>query len=132
MSEPTRPRHLSDTDLARLRQKLEDVRSTWLAAERATLREQRSAEAEPGDPADLAEQTIEHDASLRLATFDNRLLAEVERALAKLDAGTYGLSEDSGEPIELARLEAVPWARRTAEEEERHQLELGEARHATA
>jgi len=46
-------------------------------------------------------------------------LAALERAEARLEAGTYGLSVDSGEPIPDARLEARPTAERTVEEEER-------------
>ncbi len=45
-------------------------------------------------------------------------LAAVERAEARLEAGTYGLSVESGEPIPDARLEALPTAERTIEEEE--------------
>ena len=43
----------------------------------------------------------------------------VERAEARLEAGTYGLSVESGEPIPDGRLEARPTAERTVEEEER-------------
>ena len=46
-------------------------------------------------------------------------LASLERAEARLAAGTYGLSVQSGEPIPDARLEALPLAERTIEEEER-------------
>lgn len=46
-------------------------------------------------------------------------LAAVERAEARLADGTYGLSVDSGQPIPDARLEALPTAERTIEEEER-------------
>jgi DnaK suppressor protein len=46
-------------------------------------------------------------------------LAAVERAEARLAAGTYGLSVDSGEPIPDERLEAVPTAERTVAEQER-------------
>jgi DnaK suppressor protein len=45
-------------------------------------------------------------------------LAAVERAEARLDAGTYGLSVESGQPIPDGRLEALPTAERTVEEEE--------------
>ena len=44
-------------------------------------------------------------------------LAAVERAEARLAAGTYGLSVESGEPIPDERLEAIPTAERTADEE---------------
>jgi DnaK suppressor protein len=47
-------------------------------------------------------------------------LAALERAEARLEAGTYGLSVDSGEPIPDGRLEAIPVAERTVEEDERY------------
>jgi DnaK suppressor protein len=47
-------------------------------------------------------------------------LAALERAEARLAAGTYGFSVESGEPIGDGRLEAFPTAERTAEEEERY------------
>ena len=46
-------------------------------------------------------------------------LAAVERAEARVDAGTYGLSVESGQPIPDERLEAIPTAERTAEEQAR-------------
>ncbi len=49
----------------------------------------------------------------------HRGLAAVERAEARLADGTYGVSVDSGEPIPDGRLEAVPTAERTVEEQER-------------
>jgi DnaK suppressor protein len=49
-----------------------------------------------------------------------RELEAVERAEARLADGTYGLSIESGEPIPDRRLEAVPTAERTVEEEHRH------------
>ena len=48
-------------------------------------------------------------------------LAAVERALAAIDNGTYGVSELSGKPIGIARLRAVPRATRTVEEAERQE-----------
>lgn len=47
-------------------------------------------------------------------------LGSLERAEARLAAGTYGLSVESGKPIPDARLEAIPTAERTVEEEERY------------
>ena len=46
-------------------------------------------------------------------------LAAVERAEERIEAGTYGLSVESGEPIPEARLEAKPTAERTADEQAR-------------
>src|SRR5699024_8193156 len=52
-------------------------------------------------------------------------LHEIQRALEKLEEGTYGLSDDSGEPIARARLQAVPEARFTVEEEALRESEPG-------
>ena len=111
--------HLSDADLHRLRAALSKKRDELIAAQRATTAEQRGIHDRETEQGDVAESLIEQEASLRLGAFDATLLADVERALKKLDDGGYGVSEDSGAPIPLERLEAVPWARRTAQEEQR-------------
>jgi len=116
-----RASHLSDADLHRLRAVLSKKRDELIAAQRALAADQRGIhDAEP-EQGDLAEDQIEQAAALRLGAFDASLLAEVERALKKLDDGDYGTSEDSGDPIPLPRLEAIPWARRTAAEEQLRQ-----------
>lgn len=72
---------------------------------------------EPGDEDSEDLYQDEFDAGRRE---DLRVqLAAVERAEARLEAGTYGLSVESGEPIPDGRLEARPTAERTVEEEER-------------
>jgi DnaK suppressor protein len=76
-------------------------------------------EKEPADPADLAESAIEDHDRIAMADHNLELLEEVDHALTRMDAGTYGLSEASGEPIPYERLRAVPWARYSAEEAER-------------
>jgi len=48
-------------------------------------------------------------------------LDAIERAERRLADGTYGVSVESGEPIPDARLEAIPWAERTAEEQARYE-----------
>jgi DnaK suppressor protein len=52
-------------------------------------------------------------------------LEAVERAQKRLEEGTYGLCVESGEPIPAERLEAIPWAERTVEEQERYQRTHG-------
>jgi RNA polymerase-binding transcription factor DksA len=110
--------HLSRQDLDDLRRALEHERSALRSALAAHQREGRGVATEENDDADTAGRIIDQDDALRLAGFDRALLTDVEHALAKLDAGTYGTSEDSGVPISLERLRAMPWARRTREEEE--------------
>jgi DnaK suppressor protein len=48
-------------------------------------------------------------------------LAAIERAEQRLEQGTYGVSVESGQPIPDARLEAIPWAERTTEEQQRYE-----------
>jgi DnaK suppressor protein len=91
-----------------------------LAAERARL-EALLAGDESDELADLTDDDHEHlgDAELD-AGFEERRqdeLAAVERAEARLAAGTYGLSIESGLPIPDARLEASPTAELTVEEQ---------------
>lgn len=74
---------------------------------------------EPGDEGSEDLYQDEFDAG-RAEDLHNDLAA-LERAEARLAAGTYGLSIESGEPIPDERLEVVPTAERTIEEQERRQ-----------
>jgi DnaK suppressor protein len=71
------------------------------------------------DPASLASDLYQDELDEGLADDLREELAAVERAEARLAAGTYGLSVESGEPIPDDRLEAIPTAERTVEEEAR-------------
>jgi RNA polymerase-binding transcription factor DksA len=51
-----------------------------------------------------------------------QVLEAIERALKKFDAGTYGICEDTGEPIPEARLEALPYARYTVRAQEKREM----------
>jgi DnaK suppressor protein len=81
---------------------------------RELLRERRSgASGDPrtGDEADQASEDAEVALETRLMDRDAKLLREVERALAKVTDGTYGLCEGTDEPIGYARLKLRPWTR---------------------
>jgi DnaK suppressor protein len=69
------------------------------------------------DPANLAADLYQDELDAGLADDLRGELAAVERAEARLANGTYGLSIESGKPIPDERLEAVPTAERTIEEE---------------
>ena len=72
-----------------------------------------------GEQANLAADLYQDEFDAGLADDLREQLAAVERAEARLAAGTYGLSTESGEPIPDARLEAFPTAELTVEEERR-------------
>ncbi len=110
--------HLNQRELDELRLALERERAALQAALASGRHEARSIPDDEIETGDMAERVVEQDSALRATRFDKALLADVERALAKLEAGTYGTSEDSGKPIPLERLRAIPWARRTREEQE--------------
>jgi DnaK suppressor protein len=76
-------------------------------------------EADELDPANLASDLYQDELDEGLADDLREQLAAVERAEARLAAGTYGLSIESGKPIPDERLEAIPTAERTADEEAR-------------
>jgi RNA polymerase-binding transcription factor DksA len=62
-------------------------------------------------PADLASETLEREMDLSILEGLETELAEVEAALRRLDDGTYGIDEVTGERIDPARLDARPEAR---------------------
>ncbi|HEY3051446.1 MAG TPA: hypothetical protein VGJ40_06935 [Gaiellaceae bacterium] len=88
--------------------------------ERALAGRRHADTAEPADdedPGNLATELYQDELDEGLAGDLRAELAAVERAEARLAAGTYGLSIESGMPISDERLEAVPTAERTVEEE---------------
>ena len=72
------------------------------------------------DPINLASELYEDELDEGLSDDLRRQLQAVERAEERLAAGTYGLSVESGQPIPDERLEAIPTAERTAQEEAAH------------
>ena len=102
-----------------------DRARTLLAAERARIeralaRLRRQDDGEPADefdPANLAADLYQDEFDEGLGADLREQLAAVERAEARLAAGTYGLSVESGQPIPDERLEVLPTAERTAAEE---------------
>jgi RNA polymerase-binding transcription factor DksA len=70
-------------------------------------------------PADSATETFEHEKDLGLLEDLENELAELQAALERIDNGTYGIDEVTGEPIDPARLDAFPTARTNVPREER-------------
>jgi DnaK suppressor protein len=71
---------------------------------------------EPEDYGEMGRDLTQEGTARALAADQERLLAQVEHALHRMDEGTYGLSEISGRPIPLERLEALPWATTTTDD----------------
>jgi DnaK suppressor protein len=77
------------------------------------------------DPSDEGEQIEEEEVDEAVERQLRWELEAVERAEKRLEEGAYGFSVESGDSIPAKRLEAVPWAERTAEEQERFERTHG-------
>ncbi len=74
--------------------------------------------------ADITDRaSVETDRALELRTRDRarKLVSKIDQALARIEGGTYGFCEETGEPIGLKRLEARPIATLSIEAQERHE-----------
>ena len=109
---------------------MDDARARELLAhERARIERALAERDAPGDREELADydqhlgdagsELYESERDAGLADQLREELAAVERAERRLEEGTYGLSVESGEPIPDERLEALPTAERTVEEQAR-------------
>jgi DnaK suppressor protein len=112
---------LDQAFLDKQRQRLTQLRSQILAVRAEQGREEAGANAEVSQQAHEYEDDAQRLTTLELegnlAAVDEQRLRNIERALQKLDEGTYGLSERSGAPIPIQRLEASPEALYTVEEQ---------------
>jgi DnaK suppressor protein len=111
MAEP----RLTNVQLGTLRARLEEQRAKLNGVLRASRSRPVTAD-ESSEFEEEAQRESERAQQAGIVEHERALLAEVERALAKLDAGTYGVSETTGEPIAYARLLAMPWARHDTDE----------------
>jgi RNA polymerase-binding transcription factor DksA len=74
-------------------------------------------------PADAGTELFEEERAQSMIDRLEQDLQAVERAMKRVDDGTYGVSIESGQPIPDSRLEAVPHAERTVEEQARFEAE---------
>ena len=73
------------------------------------------------DPNDAATQEEEFRLELRARDRERKLITKIDQALSRIDDGSYGYCEDTGEPIGIKRLEARPIATLSIEARERHE-----------
>jgi DnaK suppressor protein len=73
------------------------------------------------DIADRASFETDRSIELRARDRQRKLISKIDAALARLDEGTYGYCEETGEPISLKRLDARPIATLSVEAQERHE-----------
>ena len=103
------------------RQKLENWKNELLMESSQTLNNlQTENEAKP-DMTDRASEEIDRTFELRTRDRERKLINKIDAALRRIEDGTYGYCEETGEPIGLKRLEARPVATLSLEAQEMHE-----------
>jgi DnaK suppressor protein len=119
---------LDDNFIAKQKERLQSLREELLrimgaAEEDEHLRTEQEADFTEHDSGDMSRDIFDREIDATIVEQVEHRLEIVERALQKIEEGTYGLSDVSGEPIPRGRLEAVPEAIRTVEEQQRFERE---------
>jgi DnaK suppressor protein len=81
----------------------------------------QGTELQKPDLADRASAETDHALELRTRDRERKLISKINEALLRIDDGTYGYCEETGEPITVARLDARPIATLSLEAQERHE-----------
>ena len=103
------------------RAKLLAWREDILKEAKETLQHLQEENQNHPDLADRASSETDRAIELRARDRQRKLIAKIDEALARIDDGTYGYCEETGEPISLRRLEARPIATLSVEAQERHE-----------
>jgi DnaK suppressor protein len=103
------------------RRKLLNWRNELLKESEETLESLQEGGVQEPDLADRASAEMERALELRTRDRARKLIAKIDAALQRIEDGTYGYCEETGEPISLKRLEARPIATLSLEAQERHE-----------
>ena len=112
---------MNDRQLEYFRKKLHEWKADILAESQMTIAHLQDDSLNHPDIADRA--SVETDKALELRARDRqrKLISKIDSALRRIDDGSYGYCEETGEPISLKRLEARPIATLSLEAQERHE-----------
>lgn len=113
--------YMNDLQVEYFRQKLLAWKKSLLNQSQDTLEDLRQGGL--NQPDDIDRASMETDKALDLRTKDRarKLISKINDALKRIEDGTYGYCEETGEPIGLERLEARPVATLSMEAQERHE-----------
>jgi DnaK suppressor protein len=103
------------------RVKLLEWREDILKEAKETLQHLQDESQNHPDLADRASSETDRAIELRARDRQRKLIAKIDAALARIEDGTYGYCEETGEPIAIKRLEARPIATLSIEAQERHE-----------
>jgi DnaK suppressor protein len=108
--------------------RLLDLKEELLRVRRGMGEDERSRAEQEGDfsehdSGDMSREIFNREMDATIGEQVERRLEDIDRALQKIEEGTYGLSDVSGDPIPQGRLEAMPEAVRTVEEQQSFERE---------
>ena len=112
---------MCDRHRAYFRRKLLAWRAEILRSTKQTLQQLHEETAQHPDIADRASAETGRALDLRARDRQRKLINKIDAALMRLDDGTYGYCEETGEPISLKRLDARPITTLSLEAQERHE-----------
>ena len=113
--------YMNELQIEYFRRKLVEWKKSLLNQSQDTLEDLRQGGL--NQPDDIDRASMETDKALDLRTKDRarKLISKINEALKRIEDGTYGYCEETGEPIGLERLEARPVATLSIEAQERHE-----------
>ena len=113
--------YMNELQIEYFRQKLLNWKKSLVNQSQDTLDDLRQGGL--NQPDDIDRASLETDKALDLRTKDRarKLISKIDDALARIENGTYGFCEETGDPIGLDRLEARPVATLSIEAQERHE-----------
>jgi DnaK suppressor protein len=112
---------MNERQLEYFRLKLLGWKDDILRESRETLSHLQSETENHPDLADRASSETDRALELRTRDRQRKLISKIDEALRRIEDGSYGYCEETGEPIGLARLEARPIATLSLEAQERHE-----------
>lgn len=117
---------LNKSDIAKFKKRLEAMREQLTRLLKGSSADVKSAEESGGysqHQADSGTDDFDRTIALEVSSREYEILRQIDRALEKIDEGSYGVCDISNAEIPMARLEAVPYATMTVKAQE--QLEKG-------
>lgn len=112
---------MNDRQQEYFRIKLTEWKNSLLAESGETIKGMQEGARNIPDVADRASEETDRALELRTRDRQRKLVAKIDSALRRIEEGSYGYCEDTGEPISLKRLDARPIATLSLEAQERHE-----------
>jgi len=114
--------YMNPMHLAYFKHKLDHWREELIAESQETLEHLRTETRDVGDEAERASRESDNILELRTRDRYRKLLRKIEEAIKRIEDGSYGYCEETGEEIGLGRLEARPIATLTVDAQERREM----------